>query len=471
MSSVEYKHASLVQREKSYKLIADCYAGSEAVKNSGETYLPDPSPEDEDTTVKSTRYKRYVQKAVFYNTVRRTVRGLVGSVYVKSPVIEMPNELEDLIKNTDGVGLDIEQHSKKTLRTAILKGRAGLLTDYPASIQAKSKAEQKLSNIRPVIKYYEPESIINWRVSNHGAEAKLSLVVIKEQYVKSDDGFKQDLETQYLVLRLKDKKAISEIWRHDTKDWTVIQSNEIRNSKGQPFTELPFIFVGSENNDPTPDDSLVLDIAELSIAHYNDSADYQESNFIAGQPTLAIAGLSQSWVDTNFKKGVTIGSRSGLLLPEGGTAALLQAQSNSVNFEAMAHKERQMVALGARLIEPNQSTLTATEANMNNAEETSELASVAKNVSMAYTQCMKWACEYIGVNSDECNYQLNTEFNFNKMTPQQRQQLMAEWQGGAITWNELRDKLVNDGIATELDAKKAKKQIDEELSIAGGING
>ena len=56
-------------------------------------------------------------------------------------------------------------------------------------------------------------------------------------------------------------------------------------------------------------------------------------------------------------------------------------------------------------------------------------------------------------------FQLNVDFSVSKMSAQERQQLMAEWQGGLITWTEARARLHEAGVATEDDAI-AKTQVE-----------
>ena len=56
-------------------------------------------------------------------------------------------------------------------------------------------------------------------------------------------------------------------------------------------------------------------------------------------------------------------------------------------------------------------------------------------------------------------YQLDTNFGTNKMTAQERQQLMAEWLGGAITDSDYHRVMKSDGIITEeFDDWQASKE-------------
>ena len=128
-------------------------------------------------------------------------------------------------------------------------------------------------------------------------------------------------------------------------------------------------------------------------------------------------------------------------------------------FEAMTHKEQQMVALGAKLIDTSTTTKTATEANSDNATNTSVLSTIANNVSDAFSKALNYCSLFTGDKPD-CVVTLNTNYQTNKMTAQERQQLIAEWQSGAISFKEMRDKLVEDEIATVEDVEQAQAEIE-----------
>lgn len=228
-----------------------------------------------------------------------------------------------------------------------------------------------------------------------------------------------------------------------------------------PIFHLPF---GSNDNDETIDDAPLYDLAVLNLAHYRNTADYEEGNFIAGQPSLFITGLTKEWVTDIVNQGhpIRLGARTANILGSGSNAFLLQATANSGLYQALQDKKDQMVALGARLIEPNGSTKTATEAKSEKADETSVLAMLANNLSDAYSRVLNYCADFLGV-SHECTMTLNTKFDSAKMTPQERQQLISEWQAGAITWGEMRARMVDDEIAFIEDDELAKAQIESDL--------
>lgn len=478
----DYIHPDLLDMMPIYTLVDDCYRGEKAVKGATQSmgagghnngggqgyaaysrYLPNPSPVSEDSEVSRTRYNDYITRAVFYNVTKRTVNAMTGAVFSKYPLMTL-GDLQVLETDADGAGKSITQMAREALTNCLKQGRGLLLADMPVS-DGVSKAEMAVRGVRPTIAHYNSESIINWRYRKVGGILKPSLIVLSESYVTEDDGFEQKTAQQLLVLRLNDgNKAESEIYRKDqTGEWVSQGINLMTDHKGNLLTDIPAYSYGSVNNDLCPDDVPMHDLAHINIAHFRNSADYEEMCFISSQPTLVVSGLNEHWVAEVLKGGIAIGSRSGLMLPEGGSATMIQAQANSVLFESMVHKEAQMVSIGAKLIEQTKSVAkTATESSADNADATSVLSSVANNVSDAFSKCIKACARYMGYDEKDLVLTLNTQFDFAKMTPQQRQQLIAEWQAGAISFGEMREALIESEIAQEEDSVKAKAIIDAE---------
>lgn len=475
MPNVSFIRPEVAKLLPLYSLIRDCISGEVTVKEARQKYLPMPNPTDCSKENKA-RYDQYIQRAVFYNVARRTLFGLIGQVFMRDPVIEVPTLLEPLVENATGTGINLIQLSKKAVEYNLSYSRAGLMVDYPVTDEntGSSLADLESGSIRPIISVYAPHEIINWRTMERGAEEIISLVVLFETWCVMDDGFELTNAPQFRVLRLDDNgEYIHEIWREvqPTKSdgQTIPRGNFIlhtvfhpKDSAGQPIREIPFMFIGSENNDPSPDNPNFYDLASLNIAHYRNSADYEESCFIVGQPTPVIIGVDQHWIDNVLKGVIQFGSRGGIPLPVGGEALLLQATENTMIKEAMDTKERQMVALGARLVEQQQVQRTATEAELESTSEGSALVSSAKNVSDAFEWALKWAARWIGQPDEAVVFTLNSDFDISRITPEERRQVVEEWQKGAITFTEMRTSLRKAGIAIEED-NKAKAQIESDM--------
>lgn len=459
---VGYVRKEIVDLKPCYDLVRHCVTGQRKIKELGTTYLP--KPNEADTSEANTvRYKQYKERAVFYGVTGRTLQGMVGTVFQKTPEMEIPAVLDTLKEDVDGGGVGLNQQSKKALAFLLQFGRAGLLADYPKTQGPATVADVKAGKVRPNITLWQPWDVINWRESVVGGKRLLTLVVISEQWVTDDDGFCAEESKQYRVLRLKGGVYSVEIWREseDGTNWGVVETSIPLRADGKPWDFIPFKFLGSENNDSTPDLPPLYDLAALNIAHYRNSADYEEACYMLGQPTPWASGLTKDWVDEVLKGTVALGSRAFIPLPENGTVGIIQVAPNTMPKEAMEHKEKQMVALGAKLVEQRDVRQTATEASQNEASETSVLATSANNVSAGYTDALKWANAFVATDEAEIVYKLNVEFEKRLATAQDRAQLVAEWQANAITTEEMRGALTKVGVAT-LDLEEYKTAIDSQ---------
>ena len=460
-------HAMLRDPLKQWEIIRDCIAGEMQIKYKKDKYLPRPNAVD---TSKSnlTRYDAYLIRAVFYNVVKRTIGGLVGQIYSREPIIEVPKAMEPIIEDATGLGIGMTQLSKLSAGQTVAYGRSGLFIDYPDTGGTTTRAELQTGDIRPLFTVYDPKDIINWRFVKRGGRNVLTLVVLRGTYVKSDDGFIETTGAEYKVLRLVNNQYTITTF-HDDKTTPFAAPVVPTDATGKPFTEIPFTFIGSENNEPSIDPAPLYDLSSLNIAHYRNSADYEESCYISGQPTSWFAGLTEQWVKTVLKGEIQMGSRAAVPLPVGATAGIIQPNPNTLPFEAMKHKERQMVALGAKLVEPSAVQRTATEATIDQSYETSTLSASADNVTDAYTFALKWGARFMGEDDANIKFELNTEFDLIKLSSNERASLIAEWQGQAITFGEMRSNLRRAGIAMEND-KEARATILKEAAELPGAN-
>lgn len=460
MANVSWVRKELKALLAVYYLIRDCIEGENKIKQGKAKYLPIPNAIDT-SPENIARYKAYIERAVFYNVTRRTLAGLNGQVFYREPVIEVPNELDKVVLDVNGSGIDLVQLAKRLMLYVLAQGRAGIFADYPEVEGATTKAELEKGEIRPTLEGFAPWDIINWKTEVFGSKRLLTLVVLRELEFYTEDGFEIKEREQWRELRLVDGVYTVTIWTkvngvHQIKSGPIIP----KDAKGNHLTEIPFSFIGSENNDDSIDYPPLYDLATINVAHYRNSADYEESCFIVGQPTPVFTGLTQEWVDMVLKGSVQLGSRGAIPLPVGGSASLLEVTANSMPFEAMEHKERQMVAIGAKLVEQAKVQRTATEAGIENASETSVLSSSANNVSKAVQFGLEKCALFMGT-EEPIKFILNTDFNISNMSPEERQQLISEWQGGAICFEEMRSNLRKSGIAS-LDDAKAKALIETE---------
>jgi hypothetical protein len=458
-----------------YVLIRDCLEGETRIKDCGETYLPMPGAltystvDTEFNAQLKARYSRYKRRAVFFNATRRTLAGLIGQVFIRDPEIELPPIFDKIKENATGAGATLIQECKKAVGFNLAYSRGGVFVDYPETNGGASIAEVEAGDIRPTVTVYGPTEIINWRVIDRGAREVLSLVVLAESYGFGDDGFEVKNACQFRVLALDESgNYYQEVFKEaDPSKWdgyNIPKDKEFNHREkitpigadGQPLKEIPFFFFGGQNNDSSPDNPTMYDLASINIAHYRNSADYEESCHVVGQPTPVVTGLTQEWIDKVLGGVLKFGSLGGIPLPEGADAKLLQPESNDMIKEAMEAKERQMVALGAKLVEQKSVQRTKFETQVDNTSETSTLSSAAKNVESAFLWALKWCGRYLGLSESQINgfkFSLNTDFDLANMSAEDIRGVVENWTKSAITFLEMRAFLRKAGQATEDDTK------------------
>src|SRR4051794_36366091 len=140
MPNVAFVRSEIHNLKSRWDLVKDCLSGQEQIKKKGTVYLPQPDA-DNKTPENETRYLQYKDRAVFYNVTARTLKGLVGHVFSKDPVISVPSDLDLLKEDCDGAGVKLDQQASKSLSYALAFGRGGLLVDYPAVSEPVSKAD------------------------------------------------------------------------------------------------------------------------------------------------------------------------------------------------------------------------------------------------------------------------------------------------------------------------------------------
>lgn len=465
----------LLDRREEYQLIRDVIAGAPAVRRAGARYLPALPEVPGDLVSAKERNADYARRAVFYNVTQRTLGGLIGTVFTRPPVVDVPPLLEVILKDADGSGRTIVQLAKGVVRGQLAYGRGGLLADYPnrEGTEGVSLADLQSGRVRPIIRAYDVEDVINWRTVNRGGNVYLSLVVLQEMYDVEDDGFASKQDMQWRVLRLDANYLYTvTLYRKGDNGFYAAGYYEPRDGSGQRLTEIPFTFVGAEDNSPEVDEPPLYPLADVNIGHYRNSAEFEQSVAMLGQPTTVISGLTEEWAKNVLGGKVVLGSRQAIMLPDGGSATLLEVTPNTLAVTAMEAKERQMVALGAKIVEQRKVQRTAAEAGQEYATENSILQNVADNASAAIKWCLEWCAIFANLTTIEADarskavdFKLSTDFELSGMTPEEQKAVVASWQGGLLTFEEARDRFRRAGLAT-LDDAKARQDIDADAAKA-----
>ena len=106
----------------------------------------------------------------------------------------------------------------------------------------------------------------------------------------------------------------------------------------QQWSYIPFTFVGAIDNTASIESAPLLELADLNLAHYIDSADFQESVYFVGQPQFYMENVDQQMYETIKKDGLYIGCKNAFPVKLG----FAQANPNTLSQTAMDKKWEQM---------------------------------------------------------------------------------------------------------------------------------
>ena len=469
---VQIQRQELFDVAEKYRRIQDAISGEEAIKKRGATYLPIPSSCEKHSELDA-GYIAYQTRAIYYNVCKPTRDALVGQLFTPPPVVELPTGLEFLIEDANGEGLNLEQLTKQAANHVLPFGRGGFLTDFPVTDGNVTRGDIESGRFRPIIRFFEPWAIRNWRTEKIGTVHKLVMLVLDEQVevAKTDNEFDIELELRQRVYRLTDGCVSVEVYGPEGKPIEG-EKYDLCNRDRQPLDSIPFDFVGSLNNDAEVDEPPFINMANLNIAHFRNSADYEDSVYLVGQPTPVYAGLTVDWVENYFQGGkVAFGSRTSIPLPENATAMLLQAEANSLAFEAMTHKEDQMRSVGGKILDPDQKIeKREIEIKEEAANQKSVLATVKDNLQLALFAAVQRAGALIGIDviEGEHKIELNEDFDLASLDSNETTTIMEAYDKRLVAFAEVRNHFKRAGVAMLAD-EEAQAAIKEDFAFVESV--
>lgn len=428
-SNIDYRHPAWAEFFPEWEMIGDCVDGERKIKKAGKKYLPHPSDDSVNDDPTGGRYDSYKNRASFLNATGRTLSGLIGIAFNKQPVIELKGGIEDMAEDADGEGQPLTQFIRDALSQTLQRGRAGVLTGYAGATERRGDEGTVIQSMesrgRPVLRLFTAKQIINWRVTS----GKTSLVVLRyDEPVDDQEGFELKMQTRWTELRLINGVAYWREWKQGVDQISGEPLTALTDARGTPLKELPWSWIGASNNDHTPDAPPLADIAYLNIKHYQCEADLAEASHTVGQPMVALTGLDEGWIENHLSDGFVVGSRKGVLLPEGGDMKFSQPEDRNLILSVAERREKQLAMLGAKLVERNTSARTATQASDEAQTDNSILSLCAGNVEQAVIRALSFAAVFAG--GGEFTVTLNKQYDIAQMDSPAITALMGAVQSG-----------------------------------------
>ena len=404
-------HPLYVKRARQWEIVRDCIEGDYAIKSKGELYLPRLSGSTDE------QYESYKKRAQWNNYTSRNLSGLHGLIFRRNPVITYPAQFKEILENIDRKGTNLYQFLSNTIFDTMQTSFGGYLIDLPKADGITTISEAEKAGIRPYLRYYPAESIINWGYSTINGVEQLSFVVLKEIVEdEQSDEFNPKLVPQFRVLDARSGIYRQRIFRQmptlnpETKDivYGEIESIDVV-VNGNYLTELPFVLLPSD----TPEKPMFYDLAMCNIGHYQKSADYENGVHLTTIPTGWITGHDNRNEDGE-EEVIRLGWDRFIILPNE------NAKVGNLSFSGvgLVHSEKaieqalsDMAVLGSRLLATEKGVSESSDsARIHRAGENATLATFAKNISEKVTKVLNIMAKWLDIEG-KIEVQLCTDYD------------------------------------------------------------
>ena len=455
VSRVTDPHPSLLVFEPVWDRIQAALSGSDAVKAGN--FLPAIPAHRQDSRARSA----YTERALWYNATARTVAALTGCSHRKEGTVTVPRSYAPRLDDITNRGDSFHNFSKKLTREVLTYGRYGLLVD----VSPLGNHFDPLDRL-PYLVGYCASSIRNWRYRIVGGRRVLEQVVLREEFTTATQ-FGSIARPQYRVIELDPDHGhvVVRTFRsvQGTGEFVEVETAVPTDFMNRPLGTIPFVCIGANGTDPDVDRSPIADLVDVNLAHFRNSADYENALFLLGQPTVSVIGGPEE-MDT-----VRLGGS--IFLPTGASIQLLEYKGDGLAFmeRALQSKEALMATLGARLLEaPKRAAETAETVKMRQYSDTSTLSSVARSISDGVEQAIKMACAWEGIDGP-VSVELNQDFFDADMEPAFLAELVRTVQAGLLPVDDFILKLQQGEIIRQsLTIEEVRGLLDTDRPPLGG---
>lgn len=420
-------------------------------------------------------YEAYKLRAVFPEYVKDALEYFMGALHNKSPVIELPEEMEPLRNNATPLGEPLEILLQRINLEQLTTGRVGILLDLPA------KPDQL--NPLPFIALYVAEAIRNWDdTTDEETRDALNLVVLDESGVVRK-GFDWVQARKFRVLQLGSLEENEADGTADYKTGLFTDQNggtadyvesemTIPALRGNTLSKIPFQFINTKDISPEPDEPPLMSLCRQCFTIYRGEADYRQNLFMQGQDTLVVIGARQTntlpgeaTVEEPLRTGA--GARIDLELQGDAKYVGVNSQGLSEQRTALENDRKRCESRSGQLIDATQGDKESGAALKTRVgAQTATLNQIAKTAALALELLLKQCAEWMKADPSKVKVTPNLEFADYQMAGQDLGNLMTAKRNGAPLSMKSIHRLAVQGNLTNMDYETERKEIEAEPPLA-----
>lgn len=492
--AIDSKHPSYSARIDDWRQLSHCYSGERVIKENRETYLPATEGMRLDGMENSNQdgykaYEAYLARAVFPDYVRQGVEAMVGIMHREPARIEVPTEMEDLLKSVGVNGESVHMFLRRMNEWQLLYGRAGVLVESPD--------QAPIDRANPYLVLFSASRIINWDdgLRIQGKQV-LEFVTMDESDFERTGSFEWEHKNRYRIcamsgtvasLRESDQDAntatgVYQVAKVEGVDASLADADWVTPSiGGRTMEQIPFIFVNTKDLVSSPDDPPLLGLSNICLAIYRGEADYRQSLHMQGQETFVIIGADDD-------KKTRLGAGARIELPREGDAKFVGVSADGLGAmkDCINDDKRLAEELTSRLFDSTGTTYQSGEAlRIRVSAKTATLRTIALTGAEALKQALVLMGRWMGVSEDKLAkiiVEPNTDFADTLAASRTALELtQAKTLGFPISEKSLHRFSVQQGL-TEMTFEEEKDAMEEEAptlgpnqqgvgGIAGGVLG
>lgn len=425
-------HPAYLRMEPRWTKCRALMAGTEAIRDGGEDYLPRFESESDDS------YSVRVQLAALYNGFARVVKASVGMLLQQEPVLgkDMPQPLVDLWENVDGAGTHGAVFTAQLVENGIIDGHDGIFVDYlnPDAAQLdRSRAsaaatvgsplsadDEARLGLRPYWILVKADDVIKQLYQTIDGRRTLILLVIRENIDERVGQFGVVGRTRYRVYTNERGAITYQLWTVPIGNVRPVLTEgprPMRNMTRIPWSPLRTGQRLSEVETRPP----LMDLADLNLQHHQVQTNLLNLEQLACVPTQVRIGAP---VDENGNyPPITLGPRSTIEAPyQQGVTTPVYWHSPNVTVLEPARKtleatEAAMGAMGLSFLAPQtRATETAQAKRIDATAQNASIATVGRATQDCLELAFQFTGEYVGVKAGSVS--VNKEFENLVIEPQ-----------------------------------------------------
>ena len=412
--------------------------GVDALRN--KTYLPQMAREENDS------YSVRASQTILTNYTDKTATAAKGMIFRK-PLSYDGLKLND--SDVDSEGQTLNRFAQDVAESGLWYGHSVIMVDAPSKEGVRTEADRKAAGLQPYFSLVERDSIISREYTYINGKAVLTEIVIAEEGDK-----------------------IRRLFIGGGEMWVEMEDSGEYMLEKQWSNTLPYIPIATFYTRRTgvlESKPMFDNIADLNIRHLNlDSKMWMMTEHMV--PQLVIYGQT---VEMEEGRGNTqaVNTSFNFSDKESGGVEWLVYQGKEIEIieRQMGNIEQQIALMGLSMLSSKTESreMTASEKNIDTAQETADLASIAQNLEDALNEAYAIWCEMAGLTPGDETIGVNREFMSDLLSAEEMRELREQYAAGLMSKEYFWDCMERGGRFKSLDRDKMKAELEAEPPFVG----